>query len=122
MHICYDDTLFSITFEPLVRFGCFNLGFEALDVYFSMKPLFYYLIGPLSLESAGKRTELSKKCGLISAVGLKDADLATAKVLKGTCTDICPRDIYLRLSEGGVRILLNLYDLSTPVLIFCIVM
>ena len=62
--ICYDNTLLSITFEPVVWFWCFNLGFKALDVYFSKKSSFYYLVGPLSLESAGKRTKLSKKSGL----------------------------------------------------------
>ena len=65
VNICYDNTLFSITFEPVVRFWCFNLGFEALNVYFKMKLSFYFLVGPLFLESAEKRTELSKKCGLI---------------------------------------------------------
>ena len=42
------------------------MGFKALDVYFSRKSSFYYLVGPLSLESAGNRTELSKKSGLTS--------------------------------------------------------
>ncbi len=54
VHICYDNTLLSISFEPVVRFWYFNLGFKALDVYFSKKSSFYYLVGPLSLESAGK--------------------------------------------------------------------
>ncbi len=64
VHFCYDNTLCSITFEPVVRFWCFNLGFEALNVYFKMELSFYYLVGPLCLESAEKRTALSKKCGL----------------------------------------------------------
>ena len=64
VHICYDNTLFGITFEPVVRFWCFNLGFEALNLYFKVELSFYYLVGPLFLEPAEKRTELSKKCGL----------------------------------------------------------
>ncbi len=45
----------------------------------------------------------------ISAVGLKDTDLATAKVLKGTCTDMCPeKERYLR----EVRRLLHPYEFS----------
>ncbi len=67
VHICNDNTLFSITFEPVVRFWCFNLGFEAHNVYFKVKLLFFYLVGPLFLESAEKRTELFKKCGLMSS-------------------------------------------------------
>ncbi len=67
VHICYENTLFSITFEPLVRFWCFNLGFEALNVYFMIEVSIIYLVGHLFLESAEKRTELSKKCGLIYA-------------------------------------------------------
>ncbi len=65
VHFCYDNTLCSITFGPVVRFSSFNLGFEALNVYFKMELSFYYLVGPLCLESAEKRTKLSKKCGLI---------------------------------------------------------
>ena len=64
VHIYCDNTLFSITFEPVVRFWCFNLGFEALNVYFKMQLSFNYLVGPLFLESAEKHTEKSKKCGL----------------------------------------------------------
>ena len=41
-----------------------NLGFKALNVYFKMKLSFNYLVGPLFLELAEKRIELSKKCGL----------------------------------------------------------
>ncbi len=48
----------------------------------------------------------------ISAVGLKDMDLSTAKVLKGTCTDMCAEKRYLlevhRLSDG-------VPDIITPV-------
>ncbi len=54
VHICYDNTLFSIIFEPVVRFWCFNLDFEAFNLYFKMKLSFYYLVGPLFLESAEK--------------------------------------------------------------------
>ncbi len=61
VHICYDNTLFSITFEPVVRFWYFNMGFEALNVYFKMELSFYYLVGPLLLESAERRTELLGK-------------------------------------------------------------
>ncbi len=64
VHFCHDNTLCSIAFEPAVRFWCFNLGFEALNVYFKMELSFNYLVGPLFLESAEKRTELSKKCDL----------------------------------------------------------
>ena len=42
-----------------------NLDSEAPNVYFKMTLSFYYLVGPLFLESAEKRTELSKKCGLM---------------------------------------------------------
>ena len=56
LHICYGNTLLSITFEPVVQFLCF----KAIDVYFSKKPSFYYLVGPFSLESAGKQPNYLK--------------------------------------------------------------
>ncbi len=42
VHICYNNTLLSITFEPVVRFWCFNLDFEALNVYYKMELSFIW--------------------------------------------------------------------------------
>ncbi len=64
---CKDNTLFSITFELVVRFWCFNFCLKALDVFFTRSPCFYFWVGSFLLESAEKRTKESKKCGLISS-------------------------------------------------------
>ncbi len=74
-HSCYDDTLFSITFEPVIWFWCFNLGFEAHNVYFKMELSFNYLVGPHFKESAEKHTELSRGWECLSCKSLACVEL-----------------------------------------------